>query len=132
MTKNPATKKAHTVSIMPQEVEIPGIIVNVHNDWDSLIRSITHQPTFQIYEDHIDNVIDEALRVLHNRQALNEELAAIEEAVTAAPNTPVVAQMFYVFRQSILDFNDFLHQHQGEAFGLIRQQFDDFWPYDEA
>jgi len=113
------------------DLPVPGIIVNVHKDWNSLIESITHQATYQTYEEHIDYVIDEALRVFHDRQALDEELAAIEEAVTAAPNSPTVAQKFYAFRQGILDFSDFLHQHQGEAFGLLREQFDSFWPYDQ-
>jgi len=121
-------------SIMQEEDElpVPGIIVNVHKDWNALIESITHQATYQIYEEHIDYVIDEALRVIHNRQALNAELAAIEEAVTSSPNSPLVAQKFYAFSTGLLDFIEFLHQHQGEDFGLLRQQFDDYWPYDQV
>jgi len=119
---------------MPQEdnLPVPGIIVNIHKDWNALIESITHQATYQIYEEHIDYVIDEALRVIHNRQALNAELAAIEEAVTSSPNSPLVAQKFYAFSTGLLDFIEFLHQHQGEDFGLLRQQFDDYWPYDQV
>jgi hypothetical protein len=119
---------------MPQELEeeIPGIIVNIHRDWDALIDSIHHQPTFHVYEEHIDEVIDEALRVHYNPQALLAELSAIEEAVTAAPNRPSVAQNFYSFRQGILAFADFLHQQDNETFGRLREQFDSFWPYDEA
>jgi len=116
---------------MPQEEqEVPGIIINIHRDWDALIDSIKHQPTFHVYEDHIDEVIDEALRVHFNQQALLEELAAIEEAVTAPPNRPDVAQNFYSFRQGILAFADFLHQQDNETFGLLREQFDSYWPYD--
>ena len=113
-----------------QVQEVPGIIINVHRDWDALVDSIKHQATFHIYEDHIDEVIDEALRVHYNPQSLLEELAAIEEAVTAPPHRPNVAQNFYSFRQGILAFADFLHQQDNETFGLLREQFDNYWPYD--
>jgi hypothetical protein len=120
---------------MPQESEVeevPGIIVNVHRDWDALIDAIKHQPTFLVYEEHINSVIDETLRVIHNRQALNAELNAIEDAVTAPPNSPLVAQKFYAFSTGLLDFIEFLHQHQGEDFERLREQFDEFWPYEGA
>jgi len=113
-----------------QAQEVPGIIINVHRDWDALIASIKHQPTYRVYENHIDEVIDEALRVHFNQEALLEELSVIEEAVVAPPNRPIVAQNFYLFRQGILAFADFLHQQDNETFGLLREQFDSYWSYD--
>ena len=108
---------------------MPGIIVNIHKDWDSLVDLITHQPTFNTYRDHIDAVIDEVLDSQSNEALMNAELAIIEQAVLAPPNLPCVAQTFYSFRQGLLDFYQMLHGLEEDDFLVLSAQFEDYWPY---
>jgi len=112
------------------EVRANSLIVNVHKDWDALVDSIKHQATFQIYEDHIGAIMAEVLDPEPDLQALIHELNAIEYAVAVAPNPPVVLQIFQDFRQSVLDFNDQLHQFQGAEFDVIADRFDHYWSYE--
>ena len=121
---------------MPQPIDddaneyVSGLIVNVHKDWDALVDSIKHQATFQIYEDHISNVIDEVLDPECNLQTLTHELNAIEYAVAVAPNRPEVLQIFQEFRNGLLNLNDYLHQFHGAEFDVLAERFDTYWGYE--
>lgn len=108
-----------------------GLIVNVHKDWDALVDSIKHQATFQIYEEHIENVMEELLDPEPNLQTLNHELTAIEYAVAVAPNRPEVLQNFQEFKRGLLEFYDHLHQFHGAEFDVLAERFDHYWGYDE-
>jgi hypothetical protein len=122
---------------MPQPIEddaneyASGMIVNVHKDWDALVDSIKHQATFQIYEDHINAVMEELLDPEADLQVLNHELNAIEYAVAVAPNRPEVLQAFQEFKRGLLEFNDHLHQFHGAEFDVLAERFDTYWAYDE-
>jgi len=120
---------------MPQPIEddayASGMIVNVHKDWDALVDSIKHQATFQIYEDHINNIMEEVLDPEADLQVLNHELNAIEYAVAVAPNRPEVLQAFQEFKRGLLEFNDHLHQFHGAEFDVLAERFDTYWAYDE-
>ena len=109
---------------------ISGLIVNVHRDWDSLVEAIKHQATFQVYEDHISNAIDEVLDPEPSLQTLTHELNAIEYAVAVAPNRPEVLEIFQGFRRGLLELNDYLHQFQGAEFDVLAERFDNYWGYE--
>ena len=122
---------------MPQPIDddvneyASGLIVNVHRDWDALVDSIKHQATFQVYEDHITDVMNELLDAEPNLQTLNHELTAIEYAVAVAPNRPEVLEKFHEFKRGLLEFYDHLHQFEGAEFDVLAERFDNYWGYDE-
>ena len=110
--------------------EALGLIVNVHRDWNHLVDLITHQPTFLIYRDHIDSVIDEVLDPDPDDYVLHAELALIEQAIGTHPNNGELVQTFNSFKLGLLEFKDTLHQLEGDAFVELSGQFDDYWPYE--
>ena len=109
--------------------QVPGLVINVHKDWDHLVDLITHQPTFHIYRDHIDSVMDEVLDPEPDEALLHGELYLIEHAIGAHPHNEALVQTFNSFKTGLLEFKNTLHQLEGDAFEELRDFFDDYWPY---
>ncbi len=110
--------------------QVLGLVLNVHKDWDHMVNLITHQPTFHIYRDHIDAVMDEVLAPEPDEYMLHGELALIEQAISTHPENDALTQTFNSFKQGLLTFKDHLHQLEGDAFVELSDLFDDFWPYE--
>ena len=110
--------------------QVPGLVINVHKDWDHLVDLITHQPTFHIYRDHIDSVMDEVLDPEPDEALLHGELYLIEHAIGAHPHNEALVQTFNSFKTGLLEFKNTLHQLEGDAFEELRDFFDDYWPYE--
>jgi hypothetical protein len=106
-----------------------GLIVNVHRDWDHLVELITHQPTFVIYRDHIDSVMDEVLGPQPDEALLHGELYLIEQAIYMHPNNGALVQTFQSFKGGLLEFKQILHQLEGDEFMELGDLFDNYWPY---
>jgi hypothetical protein len=115
---------------VPEE-EIPGLVVNVHRDWDHLEALINHQATFSVYETHLSEVLDEVLSPDPDNQRLLTAFDHMEAAVSVAPNPPEVAQVFYSFRAGMMEFHEMLHQLEGVEFDVLSEIFDNYWPYDQ-
>jgi hypothetical protein len=107
-----------------------GLIVNVHRDWDHLVDLIKHQPTFTVYRDHIDSVMDEILDPEPDEALLHGELYLIEHAIGAHPHNGDLLQAFHSFKTGLLEFKSTLHQLEGDAFVELSDLFDDYWPYE--
>ena len=107
-----------------------GLIINVHKDWDHLVELITHQPTFQVYRDHIDSVMDEVLDPEPDEVLLHGELYLIEHAIGTHPHNEALVQTFNSFKTGLLEFKNTLHQLEGDAFVVLSGLFDDYWPYE--
>jgi hypothetical protein len=114
----------------PDDGQVPGLVINVHKDWDHLVDLITHQPTFVIDRDHIDAVMDEVLDPEPDEYVLHAELALIEQAIGFHPENDALTQTFNSFKQGLLEFKDALHQLEGDAFVELSDLFDDYWPYE--
>jgi hypothetical protein len=114
----------------PGDEQAPGLVINVHKDWDHLVDLITHQPTFVVYRDHIDAVMDEVLDPEPDEYVLHAELALIEQAIETHPHNDALLQTFGSFKVGLLEFKDTLHQLEGDAFVALSDQFDNYWPYD--
>jgi hypothetical protein len=114
---------------VPEE-EIPGLVVNVHRDWNYLEALINHQATFHAYETHLSEVLDEVLSPDPDNQRLLTAFHHMEAAVSVAPNPPQVAQVFHSFRAGMLEFHEMLHQLEGAEFDVLSEIFDNYWPYD--
>jgi len=110
--------------------QVLGLILNVHKDWDHLVDLITHQPTFHVYRDHIDSVMDELLDPEPDEALLHGELYLIEQAIGTHPENGALVQTFSSFKQGLLAFKDALHQLEGDAFVALSDLFDDYWPYE--
>ena len=125
--------------IMPQPedddyvpvAEIPGLVINVHRDWDHLEDLINHQPTFSAYETHLSEVLDEVLSANPDNLRLVTAFHHMEAAVSVAPNSPEVAQVFHTFREGMMAFHEMLHQLEGAEFDILCETFDSYWPYDQ-
>jgi len=107
-----------------------GLIINVHKDWDHLVELITYQPTFQVYRDHIDSVMDEVLDPEPDEALLHGELYLIEHAIGSHPHNEALTQTFNSFKTGLLEFKNTLHQLNGDAFVELSGLFDDYWPYE--
>ena len=113
-----------------QQQQALGLIINVHKDWDHLVDLITHQPTFQVYRDHIDSVMDEVLDPEPDEALLQGELYLIEHAIGTHPHNEALVQTFNSFKTGLLEFKNTLHQLEGDAFLELSGLFDDYWPYE--
>ena len=107
-----------------------GLIINVHKDWDHLVELITHQPTFTVYRDHIDSVMDEVLGPEPDEALLHGELYLIEHAINTHPQNDALLQTFNSFKSGLLEFKNTLHQLEGDAFVELSDLFDEYWPYE--
>jgi hypothetical protein len=58
------------------------------------VELITHQPTFNIYRDHIDAVMEEVLDPEPDEYVLHAELALIEQAIGIHPENGALLQTF--------------------------------------
>jgi hypothetical protein len=114
----------------PDNEPVPGIIVNVHRDWDNLVDLIKHQPTFTVYRDHIDSVMDEVLDPEPDEALLHGELYLIEHAIGSHPHNGDLLQAFHSFKTGLLEFKDILQQLKGDAFVELSSLFDEYWPYE--
>ena len=119
---------------MPQpdedvQLQIPGIIINAHKDWDALLDSIKDQATYQAYEDRVDEIMDEILDPEPDLQIILHEMNVIEQVILTRPNPPAVLQAFRHYRDSLMAFHAYLHQFQGDEFADMVDAWQDYWPY---